>query len=286
MKLPRGGGLASRLITKVFEITPFLELAISGINEEEIPFYFYNIVRKKFESKGLDISRCQSNRIGNPSGVCEINGEIWTLNQLQACSVLIEAMDHINIPEDGIICELGPGMGRNVEIIASLCPNATFLIFDIPPQVYVVNQYMKKRFPDRVVPYEAAMNIKPAESSKIADSLKGKIIVMPALKMAEWSSIDIDLFWNVASFQEMETNVISNYLTLVKKMNAKTVFIDNYPGGNYGGKWSPGKGGIKEKLPVSIYVNELEDKYNLKAEYFSNCFNEQQGPITQIFQRL
>ena len=87
VRLPRGGGLAGRLLTKAFEVLPFVDLEIEGILPEEIPIYFYNILKKDFEKKGLDLSRCQSNRIGNPSGMTEIGGEIWTQKQLENCLV-------------------------------------------------------------------------------------------------------------------------------------------------------------------------------------------------------
>lgn len=285
VRLPRGGGLLGRLLTKAFEVLPFVSLNIEGIIPEEIPIYFYNILKKDFEKKGLDISRCQSNRIGNPSGVIEIGGEIWTLNQLANCRVFIDALDNFEMPEDGIICELGPGLGRNVEIMASLYPNATFLMFDIPPQIYVVNQYMKKRFPKRLVSYEDAMKIKVGGSTKLADELKGKIVILPAMKLPEWSSIFSDLFWNSSSFQEMESDVISNYLRLVSKMNTATIFIDAAPGGNYWGEWSSGQGGIKSKLSDSIFMDELGGKYDLKSKFFTDVFNEKQGNLSYVFVR-
>jgi putative sugar O-methyltransferase len=286
VNLPRGGGLVGRLLTKAFEVLPLVDLEIEGIAPAQIAMYFHDKLKRDFHKKGLDLSVCQSNRIGNPSGFVEIDGEIWTINQLSYCRMFIDAIEHFEMPENGIICELGPGLGRNVEILASLYPNATFIMFDIPPQVYLVNQYMKKRFPCRFVPYEEAMEIDVTDPSAVIDKIKGKIVLLPAKKMPEWSSMPVDLFWNSASFQEMESNVVTNYLHLASNMDASTIFINAAPGGNYWGEWSPGKGGIKEKMSETIFEDSLSDKYDLRAEFFTDMFNEKPGSsVSYIFKK-
>jgi hypothetical protein len=79
--------------------------------------------------------------------------------------------------------------------------------------------------------------------------------------MPELKQFRIDLFWNSASFQEMEPAVVRNYLALVKQMTPRWVSIDAMPDGNYWGDWAPGRGGAKQAVVSSIYSEALAPEY-------------------------
>src|SRR5262249_59273867 len=124
-------------------------------------------------------------------------------------------------------------------MLAGMRPEATILSFDVMPQAYVANQYLKTAMPDRVVPIEKSIELDLTDGD--ISGVTGKIVIMPAWKMSECRKVRADLFWNSASFQEMEPAVACNYLSLVKEMRPRWVSIDALPGGNYLGEWAPGK---------------------------------------------
>ena len=101
--------------------------------------------------------------------------------------------------------------------------------------------------------------------------MREKIIILPTAKLPEWSSLKIDVFWNCASFQEMEPDVVRNYLRLVKKMEPKGIFIAASPGGNYAGPWKPGSGNTKEAVTPDIFKECLKDDFSLHSEFLSDA---------------
>ena len=181
-----------------------------------------------------------------------------------------------------IFCELGPGLGRNIEVLAPLYKNATFLLFDIPPQQYVAHQYLSRVFPDRFIKYNESITIEPS-STTIPKSLQGKIVLLPTWKMPKWEKIKIDIFWNSASFQEMEPDVVKNYLRHVISMDPSYIYINAKPGGNYWGEWQPGRGGTKEPVHKKYYFETLSSVYEIKAEYWTDYFLRPQDYRSYIF---
>jgi putative sugar O-methyltransferase len=221
--------------------------------------YFHALVAKKFEKLGIDVQTLATDRVGNPAGVVEIQGAHWTWPQLNCASLLGDVLSRIDIGAVNAIVELGGGLGRNIQMLARIRPDATILSFDVMPQAYVANQYLKTAMPDRVVPIERSIELNLAQG--YTSEIEGKIIVMPAWKMPECQQIQADLFCNSASFQEMEPVVVRNYLALVKEMRPRWISIDALPGGNYWGDWAPGKGGTKQPVVSSIYSEGLAPDY-------------------------
>ena len=236
----------------------------------EITSYFFEYVKKKYENKSLNIFCCPTSFYGNPEDVKVIEKTPWSLEHLRVASMFIDTVPDIKFSNSMVFCELGPGLGRNIEILAKLYERATFLMFDIPPQLYVSSQYLSAVFKDRVLGYEASSSIFPDKNGNIPDCAKGKIIVMPTWSMPVWSNTKIDIFWNSASFQEMEPHVVKNYLDLVKKMRPDFIYINALPEGNYWGEWKPGLGGTKEAVLEKYYLGFLEDKYSLLKKYYTD----------------
>jgi putative sugar O-methyltransferase len=191
---------------------------------------------------------------------------------LQNCALLADFAKNVSLNKIDTILELGAGLGRNIEVLAHLLPNATLFVVDIPPQLYVTNQYLSKVFGDRVIPYRKAIALKPKTGQGLPVEVKGKIVILPSWQMPAWSDIKINLFWNSASFQEMEPDVVTNYLGLVKKMSPEWIYINALPGGNYRGTWSPGKGGTKLPVTDDIYRSALQPEYGLDSQYNTDYF--------------
>lgn len=228
----------------------------------------YRRVGAKFNRIGFDLRQCPTSLVGNPEHVVKIEGQPWTATHLEYCSLFADAARHVKFPRNGTMCELGTGLGRNAEIWARLFPLATILMFDIPPQLYVANQYMAKVFGARVIGYREATRLDPTTA---ASRIAGKVLLLPSWRMPMWSACKIDMFWNSASFQEMEPEVVSNYLSLVKCMDPRFIYINAMPGGNHHpGKAAEGGLGTHRAVTDDCYKENLADRYELLAEYDSD----------------
>jgi putative sugar O-methyltransferase len=280
--VPASARIAAALSRLVWR-TPYLSLRVWGVNNDSFTRYFYYHVKQKFERAGLQLAQCGTTAHGNPEDLVEIDGAFWSFMHLQYCSMVADALQHISIVEDAVVCELGTGLGRNVEVLGRLFPRATLLLFDIPPQLYVANQYLRSVFGDRVIGYDAAVGL-PADSA-IPESVRGKIVVLPTWRFPTWSGVGIDLFWNSASFQEMEPHVVKNYLKLVSRMRPGWVYINAMPEGNYWGTRRSGQGGTKAPVLDHYYGDGLGGNYDLQVTYPTDYFLRDQNYVSYVFRR-
>lgn len=140
-----------------------------------------------------------------------------------------------------------------MEVLKKLHPELCFYLFDIPPQLYVCEQYLKAVFPGCVVSYRDTRDLitPPVEP--------GKIFIWGNWKFPILEQVQIDLFWNSASFQEMEPDVVANYLKYVNNQ-AKRVFLMEVMGGQKVAK----KRGDHGVLKQTTLKNYLEGLSNLK----------------------
>jgi putative sugar O-methyltransferase len=251
---------------------------------QEATNWLFEYVKRKFDEASIDIFKCPTTKYGNPEDLVTINATSWSMNHLQSCLMFIDTVKHIRFETDMVFCELGPGLGRNVEILARLYEKATFLLFDIPPQLYVSNQYLFAVFGDRVVRYQDAVMMLIG-SERETDRFKGKIVILPTWLMPVWTDVKVDVFWNSASFQEMEPNVVQNYLELVKKMNPEFIYINALPQGNYWGEWKEGMGGTKAPVLDAYYLNSLQEQYRIVATYYTDYLLREKRYLSRIFQR-
>ena len=151
------------------------------------------------------------------------------------------------------LAEIGSGSGKQIEVIKKLHPNIDFYLFDIPPQEYVCEQYLKAVFPTSVISYRIARNI-----SKIENTQKGSIYIFPVWKLSTLENLNYDMFWNAASFQEMEPKIVLNYLTFVNQQTSKGIFLYETMTGKEIAA-NVGDHGVLNPTNISHYTQGLKD---------------------------
>lgn len=138
------------------------------------------------------------------------------------------------------IIEIGGGHGKFAEIILKLSDsNQTYCFVDIPPVLYIATEYLRSIFPDRIIDYSQAIEMSNIDEKDI----KGKILVIPPW-LLEKIDMKFDFFWNSASFQEMEKNVISSYLDVITS-KCNYIGINSLVNGHI-----EGAGGQKEPITL------------------------------------
>jgi putative sugar O-methyltransferase len=148
---------------------------------------------------------------GNPGDAFSYGGNTYThlsLNLYMRYSYLCQFIDFDRI---STVAEIGPGSGLQTEILHKLHPHLTSYLFDIPPQSYVCCQYLRAVFPEKVTPLEATADLTATPSP-----LPGQINIFNSWQVPLLGDLPIDLFWNAASFNEMEPHLVQNYLSLVR----------------------------------------------------------------------
>jgi putative sugar O-methyltransferase len=170
-------------------------------------------------SGAKSIDKFEASLYGNPQDIIEVNNRVYTTSVLECYLRYAYCHNYLDFDSVDLIVELGGGSGKQVEVIKKLHPDICFLLFDIPPQLYVCEQYLKAVFPDSLVSYRDTRDM-----DSIPGGQKGKIFIVGNWKFPIMEAIKVDLFWNASSFQEMEPEIVANYLRYVNR-SADAVFL-------------------------------------------------------------
>jgi putative sugar O-methyltransferase len=190
-------------------------------------------------------------RVGDPEDVFTVDGREYSLSFVY--QYLRYAFASRFVDFDGIrtFVELGSGSGKQIELLRKLHPRACYVIVDIPPQLYVAHQYLDAVFPGAVVPYRETRRLGSLQGLE-----PGRIYVLGSGQFPLIETVGIDLFWNAASFQEMEPRVVANYLGSVNRA-ARAVFLSELMAGQ--AVAPPGGKGVLEQTTLDDYRRCLPD---------------------------
>ena len=182
----------------------------------------YEFAKCYGELNGAKSLECfEGSLFGNPENFFHINQKLYTISLLDYYVRYAYCCKFFDFDSINSILEIGSGSGKQIEVIKKLHPKITFYVLDIPPQLYVCEQYLSSIFPDSVVSYRKTRDMK-----KIPDESEGKIFIIGNWKISEIENLTYELFWNTVSFQEMEPDVVLNYLKFVNQQSTKFVFLN------------------------------------------------------------
>jgi putative sugar O-methyltransferase len=208
-----------------------------------------NLYAGKSTGKPLDF---KASLAGNPDDVITITNKPYPTSLLNFYLSYLYCSNFIDFQSVNTIVELGSGSGKQIEVLKNLHPDVCYVIFDIPPQLYVCEQYLKTVFPGSVVGYRETRNMR-----ELPENRTGKIFLMANWDFPIVNDVEIDLFWNSASFQEMEPNVVSHYLASVNT-SAKNVYLcEDLSGKKIASQ--QGESGVIQPVTIEDYRNGLEN---------------------------
>jgi len=276
---------SNRFINRVpfwFEFKSFLNSVVDKI-VRIFPSYLEYVRKSPYKAAKLEGARVgarsldefEASLVGNPEDIIEIDGRYYTNKIIYYYLRYVYCSRFINFDNVVTLVELGCGSGKQVELLKKLHPEICFFIFDIPPQLYVCEQYLSSVFPDSVVSYE-----KTRSMDSIPRIEKGKIFIFGNHKFPIIGHLDVDLFWNAASFQEMEPDVVSNYLRYVNAQ-ARYVYLQEKMDGK-GLNTEPGKGGVLKQTVLRAYIQGLS---NFELIDMSTCNELKHKLIVSPFRR-
>jgi len=272
---PRTGNIDLTL-SKVFRNTflsnvTFLKVFIKTVNKllnktlpmrstnalkeyQELLFEF--AVREGQLSNARPITEINPSLIGNPEHIIVRDGNSYTESLIKFYLQYCYVCRHLNFNDVNILIELGSGSGTQIEVIKKLHPDICILLFDIPPQLYVCEKYLSAVFPDSVVSYRDTRNLNDLPACE-----NGKIFIFGTESFPIIENLPVDLFWNSASFQEMEPDVVENYLHYVNN-SSKSVYLKETMKGK---EIAVSKGGRGVLAPTTI------DDYRRGLTNFDLC---------------
>ena len=159
-----------------------------------------------------------------------------------------------NIEEIKTVLEIGGGFGSLGEILNGT-KGLKYIDVDIPPISFIAWKYLNNIYSEK--------NIEPYVHKK------EKIIIEELKPCSVFNSWDIeklegsiDLFVNFISFQEMEPDIVQNYLMHVKRLNPKWILLRNMREGK-NKKQKSGQISVETPIRKNDYINMIQDKYSM-----------------------
>jgi putative sugar O-methyltransferase len=188
---------------------------------------------------------------GSPTEQFEWNGKRFSRSALNYLLGLCFLKRHLRGDFPRVVLEIGGGFGTLGEIWSqSDVPGWQYINVDIPPTQGVAEYYLKKVLgEDHVTGFGDI-----AQSGTVAlSSLK------PAAVLCSWQIEQligqVDLFVNFISFQEMEPEVVQNYLRHVDRLEARWVLLRNLREGKQ--KKSGSHVGVETPIRTDDYLAML-----------------------------
>lgn len=218
---------------------------------EDFEGLFFEYIRMQGGKSGAkSVDDFEASLVGNPEQVIKIDEKAYTMPILGFYLQYAYCCNYVNFDDIKIMVELGSGSGKQIEVIKKLHPNICFLLFDIPPQLYVCEQYLSSIFPDDVISYRDTK-----EMDSIPKIQKDKIFIFGNWKFPIIENEQIDLFWNAASFQEMEPDIVGNYLKFINKQTKSVYLMEAMEGKEIASK--KGDHGVLKQTTIDDYKNGL-----------------------------
>lgn len=213
-------------------------------------YEYLKLIGAEYGAKSIDDLIPSLN--GNPEDVVNINGKVFPSSIFRLYMDYAYCCRYVDFDSINVLVELGGGSGKQIEVIKKLHPHITVLLFDIPPQLYVCEQYLSSVFSESVVSYRDTIKMESAH--KLTD---GKIYFFGNWKFPILENVPIDLFWNAASFQEMEPDNVSEYIKYINS-SANHAFLSQTLHGQRIAK-EAGSTGVLEPTTLSSYKNGLSN---------------------------
>ena len=199
--------LIHKYLIKDRPILPF-QMTVSAIRE----MAYHHCELMAALNKAKPISTIEMSTFGNPADLFEIGGRKYSIQFLRYYLRYCFAHKYISFSGDEIIVELGSGSGHQVEVLKKLYPDLTILCFDLPAQIFLGETYLSGALgKENVVGTETTLNWKDLSPLK-----KGLVYCFGNWQFPLLRDLQFDIFWNAASFGEMEPDIVDNYLNYVK----------------------------------------------------------------------
>lgn len=166
------------------------------------------------------------------------------------------------LSKEAIVAELGPGWGCNGYLLRKINPKIRYLLFDLPEALALAQVYLPGLCKDSKVEYYKS-DLGKVNKSEL---LNNDIRFFGSQQLENIEDKSVNLFINVASFQEMPREYIEKYFALIDKKVKGYFYTKNYI------NWFNPQD--NENLSVRDYpwLSNWENKILRQSDNFHNMF--------------
>lgn len=168
------------------------------------------------------LTEFSESQVGAPVEQFEIEGHRYSRSALNYLTGLSFLKKHTDLSGFKRVMEIGGGFGTLGEILHQTLPDAQYVDIDIPPTLCCSTYYLKQVFGEsQVSTFDDVALLKSVELTDLKQAA-----VLPSWCIEKLQG-KLDLFVNFISFQEMEPDIVQNYLDNVSRLEADWVFLRN-----------------------------------------------------------
>jgi putative sugar O-methyltransferase len=202
------------------------------------------------------IDRLSVSRAGNPFGFRVLDQFLTfpTFGYYMRYAFVAAQIDFANIET---VVELGSGGGRQAEVLSKLHPHLAVVQLDLAPHLYVAEQYLKTALPGRVVSYR-----ENRERGSVQPEA-GKVTMLGNFRIGDVEAAGRTLFWNAASFGEMEPTVVEHYAAAASAYSHWLFLHQCFTGKEQG---QVGAGGVLTPVRMEHYEQFFGDHERVATE--------------------
>jgi putative sugar O-methyltransferase len=183
-------------------------------------------ITKKIDKKNL-LVKLEEPFLGNP---IKIQYENKTIS-FDVCNSLLEYYS-INEGMDLwkqnklVISELGAGYGRLAYVFLMIHPNHKYVIFDIPPTLYISQTYLSKLFPNlKIFKFRHFSSFSEIQK----EYYESDVCFFTPNQLEMFPEKEIDVFINISSLHEMRFDQIQKFYQLIDAKTKGIFFTKQYP---------------------------------------------------------
>lgn len=191
---------------------------------------------------------------GRPTGQFMIEGRCFSRSSMNYLLGLALLKRHAGDDFPKVVLEVGGGFGSLGEVLAaSDLQGWKYIDVDIPPTSFVAEWYLRESLGGDLV----------AGWSQTCGASELKIDTLPQISVLNSWQIEtlrgqVDLFVNFISFQEMEPEIVLNYLEQARRLGARWMLLRNLREGKP--KWVAGQQhGVRVPVTGDDYLRMLPD---------------------------
>jgi putative sugar O-methyltransferase len=208
---------------------------------------------------GLNLRGATESTVGSPVEQFTFDGLRYSRSFLNYLRGLVFFKRVVPDADVRRVLEIGGGYGTLGEILLQ-GNDVTYVDVDIPPVGFVAGWYLQQVFGrDRIAAWDETRDLTTID----LDTLDRSAVLAP-WQLPQVTG-QVDLFVNFISFQEMEREVVENYVAQVERLGARWVLLRNSRDGKQTG--GPGELGVREPVKRADYL-DMFSGYELVASDF------------------
>jgi len=150
--------------------------------------------------------------LGNPVGLYH-DGQIIPIDAIRYHYHATQILSLLRDVSNPVICEIGGGLGGQAyKVLSNSDRPITYILLDIPEMLVISSYFLMAALPEKKV---LLYGESPLDSGKLDQY---DIILMPNFMLPQLGDETVDLFFNSASFSEMDSVTVEEYIHQIERI--------------------------------------------------------------------